>query len=58
MSAMTNSELTALSPPDFCLDHCSKRGVEYSHTPDAVFALEKDGNAALFFLKLTGVVRL
>ena len=25
---------------------------EYSHTPDAVFALEKDGNAALFFLEI------
>src|SRR5262245_20074628 len=23
MPAMTNSELMALSPPDFCLDHCS-----------------------------------
>src|SRR5262245_36560616 len=22
MPAMTNSELMALSPPDFCLDHC------------------------------------
>jgi hypothetical protein len=30
----------------------AKRGVEYSHTPDAVFALEKDGNAALFFLEI------
>jgi hypothetical protein len=25
---------------------------EYSHTPDAVFALEKDGNTALFFLEI------
>jgi len=25
---------------------------DYSHTPDAVFALEKDGNAALFFLEI------
>jgi len=25
---------------------------ELSHTPDAVFALEKDGNAALFFLEI------
>ena len=25
---------------------------EYSHTPDAVFALERDGNAALFFLEI------
>jgi hypothetical protein len=25
---------------------------EYSHTPDAVFALEKEGNAALFFLEI------
>jgi hypothetical protein len=25
---------------------------EYSHTPDAVFALEKDGNAAVFFLEI------
>lgn len=25
---------------------------EYSHTPDAVFALEKHGNAALFFLEI------
>jgi hypothetical protein len=24
MSAMTNSELTALSPPDFCLNHWIK----------------------------------
>jgi hypothetical protein len=30
---------------------------EYSHTPDAVFALEKEGNAALFFWKLTGELR-
>jgi hypothetical protein len=26
--------------------------VSYSHTPDAVFALEKDGKAALFFLEV------
>ncbi len=26
--------------------------LQYSHTPDAVFALEKDGNAALFFLEI------
>ena len=26
--------------------------VSYSHTPDAVFSLEKDGNAALFFLEI------
>jgi DNA-binding Lrp family transcriptional regulator len=25
---------------------------EYSHTPDGVFALEKDGNAAIFFLEI------
>ena len=25
---------------------------DYSHTPDAVFALEKEGNAALFFLEI------
>lgn len=25
---------------------------EYSHTPDAVFALEKNGNAALFFVEI------
>ena len=25
---------------------------EYSHTPDAVFALEKEGNAALFFVEI------
>jgi hypothetical protein len=25
---------------------------EYSHTPDAVFALEKEGNTALFFLEI------
>jgi hypothetical protein len=25
---------------------------DYSHTPDAVFALEKDGNTALFFLEI------
>jgi Replication-relaxation len=25
---------------------------DYSHTPDAVFALEKDGSAALFFLEI------
>jgi protein involved in plasmid replication-relaxation len=25
---------------------------EYSHTPDAVFALKKDGNAAIFFLEI------
>jgi hypothetical protein len=25
---------------------------DYSHTPDAVFCLEKDGNAALFFLEI------
>ena len=25
---------------------------EYSHTPDAVFALEKDGKPALFFLEI------
>src|SRR5262249_101383 len=25
---------------------------EYSHTPDGVFALEKEGNAALFFLEI------
>jgi Replication-relaxation len=25
---------------------------DYSHTPDAVFALEKDGNAALFFVEI------
>jgi hypothetical protein len=25
---------------------------KYSHTPDAVFALEKEGNAALFFLEI------
>jgi hypothetical protein len=24
MPAMTNSERTALSPPDFCLNHCLK----------------------------------
>src|SRR5262249_37603630 len=26
--------------------------VSYSHTPDAVFALEKDGRSALFFLEI------
>lgn len=26
--------------------------LEYSHTPDAVFALEKEGNAAVFFLEI------
>ena len=31
--------------------------VSYSHTPDAVFALEKDGKPALFFWKLTGVLK-
>ena len=25
---------------------------EYSHTPDGIFALEKDGNAAIFFLEI------
>ena len=25
---------------------------EYSHTPDAVFSLEKDGSPALFFLEI------
>ena len=26
MPAMTNSERTALSPPDFCLNHCPSSG--------------------------------
>jgi hypothetical protein len=30
----------------------ASNAVQYSHTPDAVFALEKDGNAALFFAEI------
>jgi Replication-relaxation len=30
----------------------SKKTLTYSHTPDAVFALEKEGNAALFFAEI------
>jgi hypothetical protein len=30
----------------------ANNALQYSHTPDAVFALEKDGNAALFFAEI------
>src|SRR6266446_6062040 len=30
----------------------ANKDVQYSHTPDAVFALEKEGNAALFFAEI------
>ena len=30
----------------------TNKAVQYSHTPDAVFALEKEGNAALFFAEI------
>jgi hypothetical protein len=30
----------------------TNKTLQYSHTPDAVFALGKDGNAALFFLEI------
>jgi hypothetical protein len=30
----------------------ANKNAQYSHTPDAVFALGKDGNAALFFLEI------
>src|SRR5215471_13371855 len=33
MPAMTNAELTALSPPDFCLDHCLGRFENPSRHP-------------------------
>jgi len=30
----------------------ANKALQYSHTPDAVFALEKEGNAALFFAEI------
>jgi hypothetical protein len=32
MPAMTNSELTALSPPDFCPDHCIRDPKKIHHS--------------------------
>src|SRR5262249_36922098 len=33
MPAMTNAERTALSPPDFCLDHCRERSENPARHP-------------------------
>src|SRR6266851_6368926 len=47
MPAMTNSELTALSPPDFCLNHCWVRKRRSTLRPVSSSSPFSTGRAAL-----------
>jgi hypothetical protein len=42
MPAMTNSELTALSPPDFCLNHCFEEELKKAKNPDSLINTMKE----------------